>query len=105
MAIWLGDCVYTTPSGEKIATIRGLECVVKNLLNPLPSLIALAALIMLIISGIRLTLAGSDPKATAAAWQTFTWAIVGIVLLAVAWLILVAIENFTGAQVTEFGFL
>jgi len=60
---------------------------------------------MLIIAGIRITLAGSDPKAIAGAWQTFTWAIVGIVLLAVAWIIIVAIENFTGAKVTEFGFI
>jgi uncharacterized protein YhhL (DUF1145 family) len=97
---WTSDCVT-----NEVATIRGLECVVANLLKPLPALIALAALIMLIMAGIRLTLSGSDPKANAAAWQTFTWAIVGIVLLAGAWLILVAIEKFTGAKVTEFGFL
>lgn len=100
MAVWINDCV-----NNEVATIRGLECVIKNLLEPLPSLIALAALIMLIIAGIRLTLSGSDPKANAGAWQTFTWAIVGIVLLAVAWIIIVAIENFTGAKVTNFGFL
>jgi len=100
MAVWTSECVT-----NEVATIQGIGCVIKNLLEPLPSLIALAALIMLIIAGIRITLSGSDPKASAAGWQTFTWAIVGIVLLAGAWLILVAIEKFTGAPVTEFGFL
>lgn len=100
MAVWTTDCVT-----NEVATIRGLGCVIENLLEPLPAIIALAALIMLIISGIRLTLSGSDPKASAAAWQTFTWAIVGIILLAGAWLIIVAIEKFTGAPVTDFGFL
>ena len=97
---WTTDCVT-----NEVATIRGLECVIKNLLKPLPALIALAALIMLIIAGIRLTISGSDPKASAAAWSTFAWAIAGIVLLAAAWLILVAIEKFTGAPITNFGFL
>jgi predicted tellurium resistance membrane protein TerC len=103
MAIWVNECV--SGPGNDVATIRGLSCVIKNLLEPLPAIIALAALIMLMISGIRLAIAGSDPKAAAGAWQTFTWAIVGIILLAVAWLIIVAIEKFTGAPVTEFGFL
>ena len=101
MAIWTSECVTT----EGVATIQGIGCVIENLLNPIPALVALAALIMLIISGIRLMFAGSDPKAFAAAWKTFTWAIVGIILLAGAWLIIVAIEKFTGAKVTELGFL
>jgi len=103
MATWANDCV--AGPGNDVATIRGLACVIENLLKPLPALIALAALIMLILSGIRLTLSGSDPKAMASAWQTFTWAIIGIILLAGAWLILIAIEKFTGAPVTNFGFL
>lgn len=101
MAVWTPD--YCEVNG--VATIRGLECVIKNLLQPLPALIALSALIMIIIAGIRLTTAGSDPKMVAAAWRTFTWAIVGLILLAGAWLILVAVEKFTGAPVTNFGFL
>ncbi len=101
MTAWTNNyCVI-----NDVATVRGLECLIKNLINPLPSIIALTALIMLIVSGIRLTISGANPKASASAWQTFTWAIVGIVLLSGAWLILVAIEKFTGAKVTEFGFL
>jgi len=57
---------------------------------------------MIIMAGIRLLNAGSDPKAVASAWNTFTWAIIGLILLAVVWIILVLIGKFTGANVTTF---
>lgn len=92
-------------SKDGIATINGITCVIENLLSPVPSLIALAAVFMIILSGIRIVMAGDNPKALAAAWSTFAWAVGGLILLAVAWLIIVAIENFTGAPVTQFKFL
>ena len=100
-AAWTGNCVGG-PDND-VATISGIECIVKNLITPAASLVGLAALFMLILSGARLMLAGSDPKAYASAWSTFTWALIGLILLPVAWLILVVIENFTGAPVTQFG--
>ena len=87
-----------------VATIKGIVCVVTRILTPLPSLIILAAVITIIFGGVRLMTAGANPKAVGAAWQTIMWAVVGIILLSVAWLVLVAIQKFTGANVTEFGF-
>lgn len=58
---------------------------------------------MMIFAGIKYMNAGGDPKAVQSAQQTMTWAIVGILLLSVAWLLLIIIEQFTGAQVTQFG--
>ena len=55
------------------------------------------------MAGIRLTTAGAEPKAIASAWSMFTWAVIGLILMAAVWLALVLIENFTGAQVTQFG--
>lgn len=95
---WGPECV-----SNGVATLGGIVCVVKNLLFQVPFVIVLAALAMVIFSGIRLITAGADPKAFASAWSTFTWAIIGLVLLSAAWLILVIIENFTGAPVTKFG--
>ena len=92
------DCV----SPEGVATIKGIECVFSNLISPVPALLALAAVAMIIFAGIRLLTAGADPKAIAAAWSTFTWAVIGLILLSVAWLILVLISKFTGADVTTF---
>ncbi|MBI3954710.1 hypothetical protein HY333_01565 [Candidatus Collierbacteria bacterium] len=101
-ASWSAPCV-AGPEGD-VATIRGITCLVSNLLSPLPALIALAALAMLIWSGARLISAGANQQAYASAWQTFSWAIIGIILLSGAWLALVLIEKFTGAEVTQFGF-
>lgn len=102
-AAFTSECLGTG-EGADVATLNGITCLIGNLISPLPVIIALAAVIMIIIAGIRLTAAGSDPKAVSSAWQTFTWAIIGLVLLSVAWLVLVIIENVTGAKVTEFGF-
>lgn len=99
MAVWTGTCVA---EGD-VATIKGINCVIRNLVSPMPAIIALAALGMLIYAGIRLISAGADPKQVQSAWNTFTYAIIGIILLAAIWLIFVAIEKFTGAPVTQFG--
>lgn len=99
MATWTGSCVV---EGD-VATIRGIVCVITNIIKPLPAIIILAALFMLIFAGLRWINAGSDPKALASAQQTFIWAIIGVVLLSASWLILVTIERFTGAPVTQFG--
>jgi hypothetical protein len=94
----LNDCAV-----DGVATITGIQCLIANILDPLPSLIALAAVGMIIWAGARMIGAGSDQKAYAAAWQTFTYAIVGLILLSVVWLALILIEKFTGAPVTQFG--
>lgn len=96
---WTGPCVVETD----VATIRGIICVIRNIITPLPAIIILMALFMIIFAGLRWINAGSDPKALQGAQQMFLWAIIGIILLSVAWLIFVAIERFTGAPVTQFG--
>jgi len=103
---WIGECVGQNVSGvdaTDVASIQGVFCLIKNVLTPLPALLALVAVGMIIIAGIRLMTAGADPKAVASAWSMFTWAVIGLILLAGIWLVLVLIENFTGAKVTQFG--
>lgn len=85
-----------------VATIKGLECIFSNLISPVPALLALVAVGMIIFAGVRLLTAGADPKAYAAAWSTLTWAIIGLVLLSGAWLALVIVGRFTGADLSTF---
>jgi len=94
---WKSECVQ----GD-VATLQGIFCVLENIIQPIPALVILAAFFMIIFSGIRIMTAGNDPKALAEAWKTFAWAIVGIILLAGAWFIIIAIKKFTGANITEF---
>lgn len=104
---WSDQCVYKVTDYQgnvtgSIATLKGIECLFKNLISPVPALLALVAVGMIIFAGVRLLMAGADAKATAAAWNTFTWAVIGLILLSVAWLVLILIKNFTGADVTTF---
>ncbi len=85
-----------------VATIKGVECLFQNLISPIPALLALVAVGMIIMAGIRLLTAGADPKAVASAWSTFTWAVIGLILLSAAWLIIVLIGKYTGADITTF---
>lgn len=59
-------------------------------------------LIMLVYAGIRFITSGGDPKSISAASTTITWAILGILFLAIGWLFLRLIESFTGIPVTKF---
>lgn len=61
-----------------------------------------ASLIMLIITGIKYLTSGGEPKAVQAAHQTATWALLGILFFAIAWLLLLLIQTFTGVEVTTF---
>lgn len=86
-----------------VVTISGISCLVENILSPLPTIIALVAVGMIIFAGIKIINAGSDPKAYAAGWSTFSYAAIGLVLLSVVWLAIVLIQKYTGANITDFG--
>jgi len=57
---------------------------------------------MLIVGGFKYLTSGGDQKATASAQQTLTFAVVGLVLLVLAFLVFRLIEQFTGVNVTNF---
>jgi hypothetical protein len=88
---------------DGVATIRGITCLIQNIISPLPGIIILAALAMVIWSGIRMISAGADAKSYSNASNTFYYAVVGLILLSGAWLLLIIIKNLTGADVTNFG--
>ena len=84
------------------ATVKDLEVVFARIVSIIASAAGLAALAMLIIGGFRFLTSGGDPKATEAAKNTMTHAILGIVLLIASWLVLVLLEKFTGVGLTKF---
>lgn len=90
-------------ASDGVATIKGLECLIGNILEPLPGIIALVAVGMIIMAGFKIINAGAEAKAYAAGWATFSYALVGLILLSVVWLVLVIIKNYTGTDVTQFG--
>lgn len=62
----------------------------------------IALLTMLVWAGFKYLTSAGEPKAVQSAHQTVTWALLGIVFMAVAWIILQLIHAFTGINVTIF---
>ena len=87
---------------DSVAKLSALECVFASILNIVIRLGGILAFIFLIIGGFNWLTSGGDPKKLQQAKNTITYAILGIILLIVAWLILLFIEKFTGVTVTNF---
>lgn len=79
-----------------------LQELFQRIINISVSLAFFALFIMLVVGAIKLMTSGGEPKSLQSAGQTFTWALLGILFLAMAWLILRLIEAFTGVPVTKF---
>ena len=84
--------------GGAPAQLSGLENIFGNIVSISIAIAGIALFVMLIISGYKYIMAGSDAKAAESAKNTLTYAIYGIVLLALAYLILRLIANFTGVE-------
>ena len=90
------------PGAEKIPTIKCLEPLFQNAVNAIIALSGVVLFIMLIVSGYNFLFSGGDQKKLEKAQGTMTNAIIGLVVIACAYLILVIIKVFTGVDVTKF---
>ena len=85
-----------------VPTFGQLEGIFENVVGAVLSLAGIVFFLILLMSGLKYMSAGGDPKAVESAKKSLTTAIGGIVFIALAYLILVLIEEITGAKVTEF---
>jgi len=85
-----------------VATFSGLEDVFSNVVNVAVALAGIIFLIMLLVGGLNLITAGSEAPKAEAAKKTITYAIYGFVFVALSFLVLQLIKNFTGVDVTQF---
>lgn len=85
-----------------VATLQGFEGIFTNVVSAVLGFAGIALFLMLVVGGFKYITSGGDPKAAASARNTLTFAILGIVLLASAYLILRFIGVFTGAPVENF---
>lgn len=84
------------------AGLQQIEDIFKNVVSSVVGLAFIVSLVMLVLAGIKYLTSGGEPKAIQAAHLTVTWALLGILFMAIAWLILQLIHNFTGIDVTIF---
>jgi hypothetical protein len=84
------------------ATLKDLEKVFANIISIVAIIGGFLAFAALIAGGFRYITARGDPKAITAAQGMITWAIIGLAMIIISWLILKFIEVFTGVPVTIF---
>lgn len=93
---------YSDPSGDTPATLQDLEVSFSRIVEVVLGLSGIVLFIMLIMGGFKFITAGGDPKAIEGAKKTLTYAIGGIFLVALSFLILRFVSTFTGVDVTQF---
>jgi len=86
-----------TNDPAQISDIVGIIAKIISLLAPAA---AIAVFVMILVAGFQFLTSGGDPKSVAAARTTLTYAIIGVILVVVVWLILTLIEAVTGVDVT-----
>lgn len=96
-AAWNGTCVQ----GD-VATIKGFECLFKNILQVIAYAAGVVFFLMFLVGGFKYITAGGDPKKAAAASSTLTFSIAGLIGVIVSWLIILLIKKLTGVDVTNF---
>lgn len=85
------------------AQISDLKDLFSNAVGAILALAGIALFIMLVIGGVKYITSGGDQKAAEGAKNTITYAIGGVVLILLSYLILVIIGRITGAtNITQF---
>ncbi len=80
------------------AQLKDLEGIFGNVISLAIGLGGIVLFVMLILAGFNYISSAGDPQKAAAARNTATYAILGLVLLALAYLFLRLIASFTGAN-------
>ena len=88
--------------GPDPAGLEEIEQIVGNVISVIVGLGFMASLVLIIMAGFKYLTSGGEPKAIQSAHHTFTWALLGIFFMIIAWLILQLIFSFTGIDVTVF---
>ncbi len=83
------------------AQISDIVIVLQNIISLLAPFAGLAFFVMLLYGGYKFINSGGDPKNAAAARSVLTYAIVGVILVVVSYLLIKLIANVTGANVTN----
>lgn len=93
---------YENKYGPCPAGLQEFEDMVGNIISVFVGLGFIVMLVMLVTAGFKYLTSGGEPKAIQAAHAVTTWAILGILFMAIAWLILQLVAAFTGIDVTIF---
>jgi hypothetical protein len=85
-----------------IASISNLSCLFGKIVTYALGFAGIVLFILLISAGFKYITSGGDPKAVEGAKKTLTYAIAGLIVILLSYLILVLIKTITGVDVTNF---
>jgi hypothetical protein len=88
--------------GASPAAISDLVPVFTNVVKYALGFAGIVLFVLLLTGGFKYITSGGDPKAVEGAKKTLTYAIIGLVVILVSFLILVLIKTITGVDVTIF---
>ncbi len=83
-------------------SLQNLEDVFANVIKIVLGIAGITFFILLLSSGFKFITSGGDPKALEGAKKTLTYAIGGLIIIILSYLILLLIEEITGVDVTIF---
>jgi hypothetical protein len=85
-----------------VASISNLSCLFGKIVTYALGFAGIVLFILLMVGGFKYITSGGDSKAAESAKKTLTYAIIGLVIILVSFLILVLIKTITGVDVTTF---
>lgn len=98
------DACANFAGAQGVASIQCIVPLISNVIRAVVSLGAVGLFIMLLVGGFNFLFSAGDQKKLEAARGTVTQAIVGIIIMSIAFLIIQTISIFTGVDVTQLEF-
>ncbi len=93
---YAANCPPNDPLGCAPAGVGDVETLFSRLLNISVGAAFIALVVVLVVAGIKFITSGGDAKSLTAASQAIVWGLLGILFMAIAWLIIQLIAVFTG---------
>lgn len=92
-----GSCLDKTVDKTGVATLKCLPALFSNVTSALLAFAGVAALFFIIFSGIKFITSGGDPKQVEGARKTLTYAVIGLIVIFLAYFMVSMVSTLTGA--------
>jgi hypothetical protein len=92
------NCGTGIPGADDVASFSCLVPLFRNIVSAVIALGGVALFVMLLVGGFNFLFSGGDQKKLEAARGTITQAIMGLVIMSVAYLVINFIATFTGVD-------
>ncbi len=87
--------------GKPPATLCSLNDIFRSIVQILTLIAGFAFFIMILVGGYRYLMSGGNPKTTAEARNVITFAVIGLILMFLAWIIIIFVQSLRGGGVPD----